>query len=573
MIKKIISALLSIVLVLGSMLTISAAYEISNPVQSVYDITVTVTSDSDLGPITAYVKRIKDSSGQDVVDTKIYGIGQENATLTDATYRYTFVFTMRNAVQSGTYRVFFGDGLQATKDYAYNRVQDIVDFYNQLNAVGVVDLTANPDVIKNKLLAGEASGYLSYDLTQYKSLNTNVRKLVDKEIESWNLSTNISALETTGTYFATQMDEVMQRASIANADPATFDTTVSAAISATVLDGAFYDKVQPATVASFMHPESITSISNATIKTQFSKAVLLSVAQGSDYLTLYDATAYFVDNSILSLDDTKLATLVSHNLHINLFKELVKDIYAFDTIESYENVARPLMNSLLAQIGTDTPITPPAQQRPIGGNQGAAIGTPVRPTTPDKDVVDNPATFNDLGTVSWAREAITYLAERGIVSGRGNGVYAPNDGVTREEMVKLIVTAFANTSSGVACDFSDVSSDRWSYPYIATAYNLGLINGVDASSFNPAGGIIRESLAVILYRTYKLAGKNIDAGNASFTDGGAISDYAKDAVNAMVEIGVMEGMGDGTFSPKTVVTRAQAATVIYKLLTLIGGVN
>ncbi len=85
MMKKIISALLSIVLVLGSMLTISAAYEISDPVQSVYDITATLTSDTDLGPITAYVKGIKDSSGQNVVDTKIYGIGQENATLTDAT--------------------------------------------------------------------------------------------------------------------------------------------------------------------------------------------------------------------------------------------------------------------------------------------------------------------------------------------------------------------------------------------------------------------------------------------------------------------------------------------------------
>ena len=572
MMKKIISALLSVVLVLGTMLTISAAYEISDPIQSVYDITVTVTSDTDLGPITAYVKRVKDSNDQSVVDTKIYGIGQEDATLTDETYRYTFEFTMRNTVQSGTYRVFFGDGLQTTKDYVYNRVQDIVDFYNQLNAVGVVDITANPDVIKNKLLAGEASGYLSYDLTQYKSLNANVRKLVDKEIESWSLATSIPALAATEAYFTTQMDEVMQRAAIANADPATFDTVASAAISATVLDGAFYDKVTPATVASFMHPETITSISNATIKTQFSKAVLLSVAQGSDYLTLYDATDYFVDNSILSLDDTKLATLVSHNLHINLFKELVKDIYTFDTIESYENVARPLMNSLLEQIGSGTPgLTPPPPQRPLGGNQGSAIGAPVRPTEPDDDVVDNPATFNDLGTVSWAQEAITYLAKRGIVSGRGNGVYAPNDGVTREEMVKLIVTAFANANSEVVCDFADVSADRWSYPYIATAFRLGLINGVDDSNFDPVGGIIRESLAVILYRTYKLAGKHVDAGNASFTDGGAISSYAKDAVYAMAELGVMEGMGDGIFSPKTVVTRAQAATVIYKLLTLIGG--
>ncbi len=574
MIKKYISALLSVVLVLGSMLTISAASDVSTPTQNVYDVTVTVTSDTDLGPITAYVKCIKNDAGEDVDDTRIYGIGQENATLTNGTYRYTFVFPMHSNVQTGTYRVFFGDGLQTTKDYVYNRVQDIVDFYDQLSAISAADLTANADVIKNKLLDGEAKAFLSYDLTDYKNLNTNVRKLVDKEIEEWILTTSISDLATTETYFTTQMDEVMGRAKIANADPATFSTVASAAITATTLDGMFYDNVTPATVASFMHPDTIPSISNAAIRTRFSEAVLLAVINESDYLTLYDATDYFIDNSILSLDGTKLETLVSHNLHFGLFQELVKDTYTFDTVTAYVNVAGPLMDSLLLNIPT-TPGTTPPSPRPTGPNQGAGIGSTLRPEEPEKDdgLVDNPATFNDLGTVPWAQEAIKYLAERGIIAGRGDGVYAPNDGVTREEMVKLIVTAFSDENGGVACDFSDVSADRWSYPYIATAFNLGLITGVDDSNFDPTGGIIRESLAVILYRAYNLAGKQIDAGNASFTDSGKIAGYAKDAVNAMVKLGVMEGMGDGTFSPKTVVTRAQAAKVIYKLLTLIGGGN
>ncbi len=566
--KKIISTLLSVVLVFGSMLTISATHEISDVVQSVYDMTVTVTTDSDVGPITAYVKRIKDGAGQDVVDTNIYGIGQENAVQTDATYTYTFVFTMHETVQRGTYRIFFRDGVQGTKDYAYNRVQDIVDFYNQLDVYTTADITANADVIKNKLLAGEAAGFVTYDLTKYKSLNANIRKLVDQEISGWNLAATIPTLGTVETYFQTQMDEVMRRAEIANADPATFGAAATAAITATVLDGAFYNKTTPAVVASFMHPESITSISNATIRTQFSKAVLLSIANQSDYLTLYDATEYFVANSVLSLDDTKLATLVANNLHLNLFKELVKDIYSFDTIESYETTARQLMNDLLLQIGVGQQqggLTPPTQ-RPIGGGQGSSVGVPMVPEEPEED---NTVTFNDIETVSWAKEAITSLAARGIISGRGDGVYAPNDDVTREEMVKLVVTAIDKEDSGAACDFADVSANRWSYPYIAAAYDLGLINGVDDVNFDPAGGITRESLAVILYRTYKQVGKDVDAERASFTDDGEISDYAKDAVDAMVTLGIMEGMGDGTFSPKTTVTRAQAAKVIYMLLTLI----
>lgn len=580
MIKKLISALLSVVLVLGSMLTISADsadYEVSDPEQGAYDITVTVTSDSDLGPITAYVKRIDESTGN-VEGTKIYGIGQEDAeeeqTGDKTTYKYEFVFEMHNTVQRGTYRIFFGDGIKTTKDYEYIRVQDIVDFYNRLDTANVDN---NVDNIKTELLEGESSGYLTYDLTSYETLDENVRKLVDKEIERWNLATSISALKTTQANFTTWMNEVMSRAGIASpdSDSSIFDAVAKAAIAAeNFLDGSFYNELTPATVASFMHPETITSISHAVLRTRFSEAVLLAVAKESDYLTLYDATDYFIDNSILSLDGTKLKKLEDNNLHINLFKELVKDTYTFDTIQAYEDVARPLMNSLLLEIPSSPSITPPSP-RPVGSNQGSAIGSTVRPTEPEKDdgLIDNPATFNDLGTVSWAQEAITYLAERGIVAGRGNGVFAPNDGVTREEMVKLIVTAFSNEGSGVACDFADVAADRWSYPYIATAFHLGLITGVDDLNFDPTGGIIRESLAVILYRAYKLAGKEVDAGNASFTDNGRIADYAKDAVNTMVKLGVMEGMGDGTFSPKTVVTRAQAAKVIYKFLTLIGGEN
>jgi len=232
--------------------------------------------------------------------------------------------------------------------------------------------------------------------------------------------------------------------------------------------------------------------------------------------------------------------------------------------KTFENVAGPLVDNLLGQIGT-----PPPPQRPVGGNPGASIGAPTGPTVPEDN--QGNVVFNDLGPVSWAQEAITYLAEHGIVAGRGNGIFAPNDGVTREEMVKLVVTAFSDTNSGAECDFSDVSTDRWSYPYIATAFNLGLITGVDASNFEPTGSITRENLAVILYRTYNYAGKKVVAENASYTDSENISSYAKDAVNAMAKLGIMEGMGDGTFSPKTVVTRAQAAKVIYSLITLIGG--
>ena len=56
-----------------------------------------------------------------------------------------------------------------------------------------------------------------------------------------------------------------------------------------------------------------------------------------------------------------------------------------------------------------------------------------------------------------------------------------------------------------------------------------------------------------------------------FTDAGAISSYAKEAVAVLCDIGVLNGMGDGCFAPRGPVTRAQAAKAVYALLILIGG--
>ena len=181
--------------------------------------------------------------------------------------------------------------------------------------------------------------------------------------------------------------------------------------------------------------------------------------------------------------------------------------------------------------------------------------------------------FGDIESVVWAKPAILYLAEQGVLAGRGEGVFAPNDTVTREEFVKMIVAAFSVKTDGAACDFEDVSAGRWSYPYIGTATELGLVYGVDETHFNPTGIITREDLAVILHRAYNLAGKEAEISVVSFADAHDISGYAMDAVAALTGVGVINGMGDGTFAPKGTVTRAQAAKAIYELLQATGGVK
>jgi len=76
-------------------------------------------------------------------------------------------------------------------------------------------------------------------------------------------------------------------------------------------------------------------------------------------------------------------------------------------------------------------------------------------------------------------------------------------------------------------------------------------------------------MVTICSRTMEIMGKPVVAtAGASFTDSAQISDYAVNYVNAMVSIGVINGMGNGSFAPKANATRAQAAKVIATLMEL-----
>ena len=174
--------------------------------------------------------------------------------------------------------------------------------------------------------------------------------------------------------------------------------------------------------------------------------------------------------------------------------------------------------------------------------------------------------FNDLSGAEWARTAVEALAEKNIVSGRGNGSFAPNDTITRAEFVKLIVTAFGLEDDTAGTEFEDVPKTAWSYRYISSAKKAGIIFGMTASYFGASEPISRQDMAVILLRTAELNNIDTSGSGTEFADSAQISDYAKEAVKRLSAAGVIKGMNDGTFSPLTDVTRAQGAQVIYTML-------
>ncbi len=175
------------------------------------------------------------------------------------------------------------------------------------------------------------------------------------------------------------------------------------------------------------------------------------------------------------------------------------------------------------------------------------------------------AKFNDLYAVPWAQSAINNLVNLGIVSGYENNEYRPMQNVTRAEYTKLIMGINSKNSKNLSNDigFSDVDKSDWFYDIIILAAKEGVVYGNDGF-FYPNNNITREDAAVMIYRIVKGLG-TFDT-KKTFLDMNSVSDYAAEAVSLLAGAGFINGIGDGNFAPKALLTRAEAAVMINSVL-------
>ena len=207
-----------------------------------------------------------------------------------------------------------------------------------------------------------------------------------------------------------------------------------------------------------------------------------------------------------------------------------------------------------------------------GGSSSASVGGFAVVTgetggvTPENNADKKSGEFTDLEDVKWAKEAIETLREKGIVSGKEKGIFAPNDSLTREEFVTMAVRAIGLQTKGENAYFDDVSEGDWCYPYVSAAFNNKIINGISETSFGKGKNITRQDMAVIVHRAAKgrvslFYGREM----VDFADANNISEYAKAAIEELYKTGAVNGSDDGYFYPLNTATRAEAAIIIYKL--------
>ena len=210
-----------------------------------------------------------------------------------------------------------------------------------------------------------------------------------------------------------------------------------------------------------------------------------------------------------------------------------------------------------------------------GSRGGAATNVPMN-SYGGTEVLTEPAevpkenVFSDISEVPWAEEAVTALRKKGVINGKSDTLFCPNDYVTREEFAKMLVLAFEMNLVGEELPFTDVAYEDWSYPYIKTAYIAGITKGVSADIFGKNERITRQDVCVMLMRAAECTETSLKSGAARrFNDEGDISDYAREAVAKISAAGIISGDESGNLNPRSGATRAETAKMIYN--TICGG--
>ena len=198
-----------------------------------------------------------------------------------------------------------------------------------------------------------------------------------------------------------------------------------------------------------------------------------------------------------------------------------------------------------------------------------AVFNNIRPNQEYAVYIDNQFVGNiSMGVFSdienhWAKGTIESLYQYQIISGYEDGAFRPNNPLTREEYVTMLVKGMKlSTSSKKDSSFGDVASSRWSAPFISTAISKGILVSSDypGGLFQPTKGITREEMAVMTARAMKLKS---NPGALSFTDQSMIRN--KGLVGALVDKKVISGYPNRTFQPLKTLTRAEGLSVIGKI--------
>jgi len=506
---------------------------------------VVLTEGTDAEDISSIV-----SAGGDISEKIVF----TGTMVSDADGNANYTVPMGTNVPDGIYVFYIGG------------IKHEIGFMRNSNRINLVDKVVYSGSKLSEVLA-ENYMYLSLDNDLYDlcSGSEEIAKILAKELKETNLSSNTpNATEILG--------EIINKSALtvaANEEKLTNISQIEKHMS------------------DCENTKEVTELLSRI--TESGKDKLLKDFQGNSFSGVEDADVRFGEETVLKAicypaektSKALLNILDEYNfvlgLNLSAFNKL-SNASRSEAIVKFSN-EKPTIKNMQSVL--DEIVDSYETDKPLSGGNGGGGGSRGNSASPYIPLVDSGITnisinqtptsaFNDIAGVEWAKEAILTLNEKGIISGYGNGTFAPDANIKREEFLKLVVSAFYPDEESAQISFDDVSADAWYYDYVGIGVNKGIIKGISENLFGSGMNITRQDMAVILYNVGQskiTANDNVNM----FADDEEISDYAKESVYALRDAGVINGVSETEFAPQNNATRAETAVMLYRFMKLLNG--
>ncbi len=169
--------------------------------------------------------------------------------------------------------------------------------------------------------------------------------------------------------------------------------------------------------------------------------------------------------------------------------------------------------------------------------------------------------FTDLNIGTWYHEAVDYVLRNNLMNGYGGGLFGPDENLSRAQLAQILYNHAGRPAFTGASPFTDVADSAWCSNAITWAAAQGVVGGYGNGLFGPNDNITREQLAIMLWR---YAGSPAATHKElHFADADQTSDWAMEAIRWAVENGIINGY-DGRLDPHGQATRAQVAAMVMR---------
>lgn len=181
---------------------------------------------------------------------------------------------------------------------------------------------------------------------------------------------------------------------------------------------------------------------------------------------------------------------------------------------------------------------------------------------------DSAALYTDVVANAWYKPYLDYAITNGLMQGSGNQM-TPDANMNRAQFVQVLanMAGIDTTDKQVDAGFTDVPSGAWYAPAIKWASENGIVNGMGDGLFAPDMQINREQMCTMLVRyIQKYEGIDLKENQEEsiFEDDALISGWAKESVYLCRKAGLVNGMTPTTFAPQNAAARAQVATIMVR---------